>query len=302
VLIADEHGQQVLALALGQVAHRVGAVLMVGHVCAGQGPVGTHQHGRDAVSAGQPGLAVVVVAHHGEGGHLALQAPLQALAVGFGGGRVGAAADQAHGLYGYEERLVGRGEDDAVVLLRLQQAAQGLQLLDLGQHVLAGQQHVQAPALLQHLLHCGDGGIQLGQVLVELLHLEVQGLGLHLTDLLNLPEELALPLLQGLLVAQGNGLHLCLHHLRLQLHLLSYRLGLLNAQLNSLSSLLCVGQQLDGEGTAVLHRVLQVGDAVAGVPPRAALTADGHRAAVTEETQHRIIVLLTEVHSLLKDG
>lgn len=82
--------------------------------------------------------------------------------------------------------LVWRGEHEAVVLLRLQQAPQGLELVDLGEHALAGQQHVQVTPLVQHLADGGDGAVQLGQALVQLLHLQIQRLGLHLTDLLHL--------------------------------------------------------------------------------------------------------------------
>lgn len=85
--------------------------------------------------------------------------------------------------------LVRRREHEAIVLLRLQQTPESLELVDLGKHALPGQQHVQVAALVQHLADCGDGAVQLGQTLVQLFHLQVQRLGLHLADLLHLKEE-----------------------------------------------------------------------------------------------------------------
>lgn len=84
--------------------------------------------------------------------------------------------------------LVRSGEHEPVVLLRLQQTSQGFELVDLGEHALPGQQDVQVTALVQHLADGGDGAVQLGEALVQLFHLQVQGLGLHLTDLLHLVE------------------------------------------------------------------------------------------------------------------
>ena len=48
-----------------------------------------------------------------------------------------------------------------------------------------------------------------------------------------LPQQLTLPLLQGLLVSRSHSFDLRLHHLRLHLHLLCHRLGLLDAQLEN---------------------------------------------------------------------
>ena len=48
-----------------------------------------------------------------------------------------------------------------------------------------------------------------------------------------LPQQLTLPLLQGLLVSRSHGFDLRLHHLCLHLHLLRHRLGLLDAQLQN---------------------------------------------------------------------
>lgn len=89
-------------------------------------------------------------------------------------------------LQGLSAYLVWRGEHEAVVLLHLQQAPQSLELMDLGEHSLPGQQHVQVAAFIQHLADGSDGAVQLGQTLVQFLHLQVQRLGLHLTDLLHL--------------------------------------------------------------------------------------------------------------------
>lgn len=58
--------------------------------------------------------------------------------------------------------------------------------MDLGEHSLPGQQHVEVAALIQHLADSSDGAVQLGQTLVQFLHLQVQRLSLHLTDLLHL--------------------------------------------------------------------------------------------------------------------
>lgn len=82
--------------------------------------------------------------------------------------------------------LVWRSEHEAVVLLWLQQAPKGLEFMDLGEHSLPGQQHVYVAALIQHLADSSDGAVQLGQTLVQFLHLQVQRLGLQLTDLLHL--------------------------------------------------------------------------------------------------------------------
>lgn len=56
--------------------------------------------------------------------------------------------------------------------------------------------------------------------------------------------------------------------------------------LQGLSSLLCIGEQLDGESSRVMQHILQVGHAVAHVSPHTALPTDGHRAALTEKTQY----------------
>lgn len=53
--------------------------------------------------------------------------------------------------------------------------------------------------------------------------------------------------------------------------------------LHRLSSLLCICQQLDGDGPAVLNSILQVNKSVAYVTAHAALPADGHRARFAEE-------------------
>lgn len=58
------------------------------------------------------------------------------------------------------------------------------------------------------------------------------------------------------------------------------------SHLHSLSSLLRLRQQLDGDGPAVLHGVLQVNKGVAHVAAHAALPADRHRAGLAEEQQH----------------
>ena len=78
-----------------------------------------------------------------------------------------------HDLQGHHAYLVWRSEHEAVVLLRLQQAPQGLELMDLGEHSLPGQQHIEVTALVQHLADGSDGAVQLGQTLVQLLHLQV---------------------------------------------------------------------------------------------------------------------------------
>lgn len=46
--------------------------------------------------------------------------------------------------------------------------------------------------------------------------------------------------------------------------------------LHSLSSLLCICQQLDGDGPAVLHGILQVNEGVAHMMAHTALSADRH--------------------------
>lgn len=89
-------------------------------------------------------------------------------------------------LQGLSAYLVWRSEHEAVILLRLQQAPQGLEFVDLGEHSLPGQQHVKVAAFIQHLADSSDGAVQLGQTLMQFLHLQVQRLGLHLTDLLHL--------------------------------------------------------------------------------------------------------------------
>lgn len=58
------------------------------------------------------------------------------------------------------------------------------------------------------------------------------------------------------------------------------------SHLHGLSSLLRLGQQLDGDGPAVLHGVLQVNEGVAHVATHAALPADRHRAGLAEEQEH----------------
>lgn len=58
------------------------------------------------------------------------------------------------------------------------------------------------------------------------------------------------------------------------------------SHLHSLSSLLCVCQQLDGDGPAVLYSVLQVNEGVAHVTAHAALSTDRHGAGFTEEQEH----------------
>lgn len=82
--------------------------------------------------------------------------------------------------------LVWRSEHEAVVLLWLQQASEGLEFMDLSEHSLPRQQHIQVVALIQHLAYSSNGAVQLGETLVEFLHLQVQRLGLHLADLLYL--------------------------------------------------------------------------------------------------------------------
>lgn len=84
--------------------------------------------------------------------------------------------------------LVWRREHETVVLLRLHQTPQCFELVNLGEHALSGQQHVNVPALVQNLADGGDGAVQLGQTLVQFLHLQVQRLGLQLPDLLQLRE------------------------------------------------------------------------------------------------------------------
>lgn len=91
-----------------------------------------------------------------------------------------------HDLQGPSAYLVWRSEHKAVILLWLQQAPQSLEFVDLGEHSLPGQQHVEVAALIQHLADSSDGAVQLGQTLVQFLHLQVQRLGLQLTDLLHL--------------------------------------------------------------------------------------------------------------------
>lgn len=61
--------------------------------------------------------------------------------------------------------------------------------MDLSEHSLPSQQHIQVVALIQHLAHGSNGAVQLGQTLVEFLYLQVQRLGLHLTNLLDLKEQ-----------------------------------------------------------------------------------------------------------------
>ncbi|TNN54875.1 hypothetical protein EYF80_034905 [Liparis tanakae] len=58
------------------------------------------------------------------------------------------------------------------------------------------------------------------------------------------------------------------------------------SHLHGLTSLLSVRQQLDGDGPAVLHGVLQVDEGVAHVAADAALPTDRHRAGFTEEEEH----------------
>lgn len=82
--------------------------------------------------------------------------------------------------------LVWRGEHEAIVLLRLQQAPQCLEFVDLGEHPLPGQEQVKVAALVQHLADSCDGAVQLGQTLMQLLYLQVKRFGFHLTDLLHL--------------------------------------------------------------------------------------------------------------------
>lgn len=82
--------------------------------------------------------------------------------------------------------LVWRREHEAVILLWQQQASQSFKLMDLGEHSLPGQQHIEVTAFIQYLTHSSDGAVQLGQALMQFLHLQVQRLGLHLTDLFHL--------------------------------------------------------------------------------------------------------------------
>ncbi len=98
--------------------------------------------------------------------------------------------------------LVWRSEHEAIILLRLQQAPQSLEFMDLGEHSLSGQQHVEVAALIQHLADSSDGAVQLGQTLVQFLHLQVQRLGLHLTDLLNLKGNIMVAITKWDLVVQ----------------------------------------------------------------------------------------------------
>lgn len=58
------------------------------------------------------------------------------------------------------------------------------------------------------------------------------------------------------------------------------------AHLHGLAPLLCVCQQLDGDGPAVLHGILQVNERVAHVMAHGAFPADGHGAGLTEEQEH----------------
>lgn len=58
------------------------------------------------------------------------------------------------------------------------------------------------------------------------------------------------------------------------------------SHLHGLSSLLRIGQQLDGDGPTVLHCVLQINEGVAHVTAHAALSADGHRAGFAEEQEN----------------
>lgn len=60
----------------------------------------------------------------------------------------------------------------------------------------------------------------------------------------------------------------------------------LGSHLHRLPSLLCVRQQLDGDGPTLLHSVLQIHKGVAHVTTHAALPADGHRAGLAEEQEH----------------
>lgn len=64
------------------------------------------------------------------------------------------------------------------------------------------------------------------------------------------------------------------------------RVTRLGSHLHRLPSLLCVRQQLDGDGPTVLYGVLQIHEGVAHVTAHAALPADGHRAGLAEKQEH----------------
>lgn len=66
----------------------------------------------------------------------------------------------------------------------------------------------------------------------------------------------------------------------------AHRWTCLSSHLHRLPSLLCVRQQLDGDGPTVLHGVLQIHKGVAHVTAHAALPADGHRAGLAEKQEH----------------
>lgn len=60
----------------------------------------------------------------------------------------------------------------------------------------------------------------------------------------------------------------------------------LGSHLHCLPSLLCVRQQLDGDGPTILHGVLQIHKGVAHVVAHAAFPADGHRAGFAKKQEH----------------
>lgn len=74
--------------------------------------------------------------------------------------------------------------------------------MDLCEHSLPGQQHVKMAALIQHLADGSDGAVQLGQTLMQFLHLQVQRLGLHLTDLLHLKGDRKFTITKGDFIVQ----------------------------------------------------------------------------------------------------
>lgn len=165
VLVAHHHGHQVLSLQLGTVADQVGPVLLIADVCPEKVSVGAHDHGRDHVTPREARLPVVVVADHGERGHLALQSTLETFPRGFGQGSKSPAADKAHGFDGHIQCLVREGEHDPIVFLWLEKASDVLQLLHLSQHAVPSQENVHGATLLQDLLNSTNGVIQLVQVL-----------------------------------------------------------------------------------------------------------------------------------------
>jgi hypothetical protein len=131
----------------------------------------------------------MVIANDCEGGYLTLESPFEAITSGLSEWCKSPTADEAKGLDGEVQCLVRGCEHDPIIFLGLQEAPHGLQLLDLGQHAVSGQQYIQGSTLLQHLLNSTDGALQLVEILPQLLHLQIQRLGLHLADLFYLKEK-----------------------------------------------------------------------------------------------------------------